>query len=165
MFLLDLRIYLAQIIGCKNLCYSIWSLVVAGRVLWYRVFLSICPSIRPFVCPSVGHFLGIFSLVFLNFGMLLETHLKLCVTELDFMEETFLLPKMGKWNKNGQKTGIFEYIEKCHYVLLNFNYNENLYYLLCSCTNPIFTKIFVSEVKAKMFSTSPIAGFFNQQFL
>ena len=61
--------------------------------------------------------------------MLLETHLKLCVTELDFMEETFLLPKMGKWNKNGQKTGIFEYIEKCHYVLLNFNYMK--IYIIC----------------------------------
>ena len=73
--------------------------------------------------------------------------------------------KNGKMEQKWAEKGIFEYIEKCHYVLLNFNYNENLYYLLCSCTNPIFSKIFVSEVKAKMFSTSPIAGFFNQQFL
>ena len=44
-------------------------------------------------------------------------------------------------------------------------YNENLYYLLCSCTNPIFRKIFVPEIWAKMFSANQIAQFFNQPYL
>ena len=44
-------------------------------------------------------------------------------------------------------------------------YNENLYYLLCSCTNPIFMKIFIPEIWAKMFSANQIAGFFNQPYL
>ena len=44
-------------------------------------------------------------------------------------------------------------------------HNEDLYYLLCSCTNPIFGKIFVPEILAKMFSANQIAGFFNQLYL
>ena len=43
--------------------------------------------------------------------------------------------------------------------------NENLYYLLCSCTNPIFGKILVPEIWAKMFSANQVAGFFVQPYL
>ena len=40
---------------------------------------------------------------------MLETHIKLCVTELDFQE------KSGKMGQKWAKTGFFEYIEKfCH---------------------------------------------------
>ena len=47
--------------------------------------------------------------------MMLETLMKLCVTEPDFLEKIFLPKKLGKWAKNGSKTGFFEYIEKfCH---------------------------------------------------
>ena len=38
-------------------------------------------------------------------------------------------------------------------------------YLLCSCTNPIFGKLFVLEMWTKMFSANQIAGFFNQSYL
>ena len=48
---------------------------------------------------------------------------------------------------------------------MNLIYNENLYYLLCFCTNPILGKIFVFEIWAKMFSVSQIAGFFNRPYL
>ena len=44
-------------------------------------------------------------------------------------------------------------------------YNENLHDLLCSCTTATSRKIFVSEIWAKMFSASQIAGFFNQPYL
>ena len=37
--------------------------------------------------------------------------------------------------------------------------------MLCSCTNPIFGKILVPEIWAKMFSNKEIAGFFNQPYL
>ena len=43
--------------------------------------------------------------------------------------------------------------------------NENLYYLLSSCTNPILGKILVYEIWTKMFSADQIAGFFNQPYL
>ena len=46
---------------------------------------------------------------------MLETHMKLCVTQPDFPEKNFFAPKIGKWHKNGAKTGFLEYIEKfCH---------------------------------------------------
>ena len=93
---------------------------------------------------------------------MLETHMKLCVTESDFLEKKFLPKNLGKWTKNGPKTGFFESTERFgHSFLLNLCYSENLYYLLCSCTNPIFGKIFVPEIWAKMFSANQTAGFFN----
>ena len=46
---------------------------------------------------------------------MLETYMKLCITELDFQEKKFLPKKIGKWAKNGPKTVFFEDIEKfCH---------------------------------------------------
>ena len=48
---------------------------------------------------------------------------------------------------------------------MKMKFNENLYYLLCSCTNPIYGKIFVPEIWAKMFLANQIAGFFNQPYL
>ena len=44
--------------------------------------------------------------------MVLETQMKLYVTELDFLEKNFLTPKLGKWTKNGPETGFYEFIEK-----------------------------------------------------
>ena len=44
-------------------------------------------------------------------------------------------------------------------------YNGNLYYLLCSCTNPIFGKIFVPGIWVKMFSVNQFAEFLNQPYL
>ena len=41
-------------------------------------------------------------------------------------------------------------------------YNEDLYYLLCSCTNPISGKILVPEIWTKIYSANQIPGFFNQ---
>ena len=93
--------------------------------------------------------------------MVLENHMKLCMAELDFPEKKFLPPKLGKWTKSG----LFKFIEKfCHYFLLNLFCNQNFYHLLCSSTNPIFGKIFVTEIWAKMLSANQIAKFFNQPY-
>ena len=64
-----------------------------------------------------------------------------------FFRKKFFAQKLGKWAKNGPKTGFLQFIRKFgHYILLNLIYNENLYYLLFSCTNPIFGKIFGPEI-------------------
>ena len=63
----------------------------------------------------------------------------------------------------GQKQGFLNLLENL--FLLNLTYNENLYYLLCFYTSPIFGKIFVLEIWAKMFSVNQIAGFSNQPYL
>ena len=75
----------------------------------------------------------------------------------------------GLWHiipKMGQKQGFLKFIEKFgHWSSLNLFNNESLYYFLCSCKNPIFGKIFVSEILAKMFSANQIAGFICHPYL
>ena len=44
--------------------------------------------------------------------MVLETPMKLCMTELDFLGKFFLPQKLGKWIQNEPKTGFFEFIGK-----------------------------------------------------
>ena len=44
--------------------------------------------------------------------MVLETHMKLCVTEPEFPEKCSLPQKLGKWTQNEPKTGFFEFIGK-----------------------------------------------------
>ena len=65
----------------------------------------------------------------------------------------------------GQKQGFFNLLKIWSLIFTEFVYNEDLCYLLCSCTNPIFWKDLVPEILAKMLSASQIAGFLNQLFL
>ena len=59
--------------------------------------------------------------------MVLESNVKLCVTEPGFQGKFFWPPKMGKLTQNGPKTGILQFIGKFgHRFLLDLNYNENL---------------------------------------
>ena len=44
--------------------------------------------------------------------MVLQTHMKMRVTEPDFLEKTFFASKIGKMDQNGPKIGFFEFIEK-----------------------------------------------------
>ena len=98
--------------------------------------------------------------------MVLETNMKLYATEPDFLEKIFLLQNLGKWTKNGPKTGIFEFIETFgHSFLLNLFYNKNLYYFLCPGTNPIFRKIFVPEIWAKCSQPIRLQDFLINHFL
>ena len=43
--------------------------------------------------------------------MVLETHMKLCVTEPDFLENFFFAPKLEKGPKMGPKQGFFSLLE------------------------------------------------------
>ena len=72
------------------------------------------------------------------------------VTEPDFPEEWLMVPKMG------QKHASLEFTDKIgHEVLLTF------YYLLCYCRNPIYEKILVRGICAKMFSGNHFQGIFH----
>ena len=44
-------------------------------------------------------------------------------------------------------------------------YNDSLYYLLYSCTDPIFGRNVVPEILAKMLSANQIARFSNQLYM
>ena len=103
---------------------------------WPEWFCETGPAVFPSFCPSVLPSVRVYSWnciisFFLNFGTVLEIYMKLCVTEADFPEKNFLLRKLGKWTKNGPKTGFFEFIEKfCHYLLLTLPYDE-IYFICC----------------------------------
>ena len=76
-------------------CYStavllVGPLAAARRVLWNRV----CPSFHPAIFLDV--FLELDHLISLNFSMVLETLIKLCVTDLDILEKLFLPPRFWK---------------------------------------------------------------------
>ena len=78
--------------------------------------------------------------------MVLEISVKLCVTAGFSRKKNFVL-KIGKVDQNWAKnSGFFNLLKNLVIFLLNLFYNENLYYLLCSCINPIFGKIFVPEI-------------------
>lgn len=51
------------------------------------------------------------------------------------------------------------------YFLLNFLYNGNWYYLLCSCLSPIYGKHLATEIWAEMLSANQMAGLLNQLYL
>ena len=75
----------------------------------------------------------------------------------------FFLPQ--KSGKMGQKPGFLNLLKN---LVISFYWICSImktYYLLCSCTNPVFGKIFVPGVWAKMFSANQIARFLNQPFL
>ena len=98
--------------------------VVAGRTPWgRRVFPSF---VSPSLCPGV--FLELDHEFFLNFGMVLETQMKR-VAESDFLEKTFLAPKLRIWSTLGQ-TNFFEFIEKFGLI----------FYWICSIICSIFTE-------------------------
>ena len=44
--------------------------------------------------------------------MVLENHVKLCMTDLNFPEKIFMPRKSEAWAKNRPRTGFFEVIEK-----------------------------------------------------
>ena len=72
---------------------------------------SVLPSFRSFLCP--GNFLELYHQFFLNFCMMLQTRMKLCVTA-GLSGKTFQLKNLGKWIKwikNGPETRFFEFIE------------------------------------------------------
>ena len=88
--------------------------------------------------------------------MVLETFMK-----HDFLERLFCPKNLG----NEPKVIFLNLKIKSGYrFLLNLFYNENLYYLLCSCAKPIFGKNLFLEIYAKIFSTNKFAGFLNQLF-
>ena len=102
----------------------------------------------------VGIFLKLYHQFFKNFGMVLETYMKLCLMKLNFLDFFFFFfaPKIGRWAPKLASKQRFYNLFK-------------LYYLLCFCSNPRFGQIFVLEIWVKVCSAKQIAGFFDQPYL
>ena len=130
--------------------WSIFSFFFwCAKIVLIRVW-KIGP-VHPSIYPSFWVFSWNWIIsIFLNSGMMLGTYIKLCVT------------KPGFWNKGKMGTK-YSFLELLKNVVINFFwilfYNESLYYLQYSCTNPIFGKNQVPEIFARMLS-----GFLNQQY-
>ena len=131
--------------------YFIEPLAVARRVVLNRV----CPSFRQSFHLS-WYFLGIVSLIFSKFWHGGRILCEVVHGRSRFSGKIFFTTRIGRMGPKWAKNLV---------ILLSLIYNENLYYLLCSCTNPIFEKIFVPEIWAKMFSAIQIAGLFNLPYL
>ena len=84
---------------------------------------------------------------FLDFGMVLETYMKFCVTGLNFLKWFYLSQKLWKQPKNR--------------VFLNWVCNKSLYYLLYCCTNHIFRKSLVSDKWSKILLASHIEKYLS----
>ena len=98
----------------------------------------VCPSFRPSFHLS-GCFLGIVLLIFSKFWHGARIPCEVVRDRVGFFGKKCFVPKIGKM---GQKQVFFQFIGKFgHQFSLNLIYNENLYYLLCPCTNPISVKI------------------------
>ena len=113
------------------------------------ILLPVYPSFR-----LSGCFCGIVSLVFSKFWHGARSPYEVVHDRAGFSRNFFFAPKIEKM---GQKHGFLDLLK--NWFLLNLFYDENLYYLLCSCINHIFGKILVPEIWAKMFSANQIADF------
>ena len=128
---------------------------MAGRNLWTSVCLFFCLPVLP-----SRSFLRIGSLVFSAMqhsvrGACVDIYVFFFWTRC-FLKNNFA-HKMGKM---GQKC--IKFIGKfSHYFFLNLFYNESLYYLLYSGTDPIFGKNLVPEIWPKMLLASQITRFLD----
>ena len=127
--------------------------------------LSALPSFCPSVLPYRSFYWDWLTSSFLNSAWCQEP----CVVECDrarFFEKNLVAQKRGKMGKKWPKIGLFKFIRKFSpQFFWNLVYNESLYYLLYSCTNPIFGKNLVPEIWVKMLLVNQIAGFLNQLYL
>ena len=111
---------------------------------------SVCPSVSPSVL--LGHLLGIVSLFFLNFGMVLETSMAFCVTKPDFLEK----------KKKGFLSLLKNLVSHFYWVCSVMK----IYFICCVPAQiPYLGKFIVPEIWAKIFSANQIARFFNQPYL
>ena len=130
-----------QNVSWRNIQLIFGPPAVAWRVLWNSVCLSFCQSF----CLA-GTFTWNCFIVFSKFWHgARNLYGILCDKAWFSWKKKNLLQKLSKWTKNVPKTGFFEFIEKFgQSFLLSLFCNEDLFYLLCSCTNPLFGKIYCS---------------------
>ena len=126
---------------------------------------SVCPSVSPSVL--LGHLLGIVSLFFLNFGMVLETSMAFCVTKPDFLEKKKICYKnWANGPKMCQKQGFLSLLKN---LVSHFYWVcsvMKIYFICCVPAQiPYLGKFIVPEIWAKIFSANQIARFFNQPYL
>ena len=106
------RVFLNLLKNCVNNFYSICAIMKTD--ITYCVPAQI-PYLGKFLFPSIypGIFLELYHQFFLNFGMVLETCKKLCVTELDVLEKRFCPQNWKNGPKLGQKRVFLNLFKNC----------------------------------------------------
>ena len=97
-----------------------------------------------------GHFLESHSLIFLIFGMVIETQMKLCVEKRDFSRKILLLKITFRF---------WHFSLKLFFAW--FGLKRKFIWFLVPCANSMLEKILVLELWAKMLSIYQISGILN----
>ena len=103
--------------------FLIRPLKVTGRVLWNRVCLSFCPSALLSRC-----FLG--SLLFSKFWHGARNLYQVVHDRARFSWKKIFPQKLGKWTKNGPKTGFFNLFYK-FVITFYWSYAIMKIYIIC----------------------------------
>ena len=136
---------LVQKIKIENLSWNlVFQLIRICRIQWWHSFYwTPCDSWKgPSILSSVllsKRFLAIV-LVFSEYWHSARNPYEVVCDWAEFSQKKFFCPKIWENGpKMGQKQGFLNLSKDLVFnFLLNLFYNENLYYLLCSSTNPIF---------------------------
>ena len=106
--------------------------------------------------PLPGCFLRIISLAFSKFWHGARSPYEVVRDRAGFFGKNFCCSK--NW-ESGPKIRFFEFVEIRSSFLLNLFYNENLYYWLRSCTNPVFGKKLFLRYRVKYFQIIRLQDF------
>ena len=114
-------------------------LVAEGSNKVGSVCPSVCPSAFLSFCPSIclGVFLELCYLFFLNFGIVLQSYVKLFVTELVFPGKFFFPKNWENGPKTGQKQGFFNWLEN---LAINFYWIWSVIKIYIICCVPALIK-------------------------
>ena len=98
--------------------------------------------------------------------MVLETYMKLCITEPDFWRKKILPPRLGKWTKNGPKHVFFNLLKN---LIINVCWICSKIYIMCSVPAqiPYLVKVLFMRYGAKCSQPMKLQDFliFNQPYL
>ena len=125
-----------------------WKILVA----WLYSGIIVLPSVLPSFCLS-SHFLGIAALAFLNFGMVLDMSMKLCMIEQEscawqsWIFWIFLPQKLGKWTKNWPKQGFLSLLKNLVAIFYWICYIMKIHIICCVPAQISYLgKFFVLEI-------------------
>ena len=141
-FLVLLSSFKVALWNCDHYLSGMFSIIFFGPPLVsegsYKIG-SVCPSVCPFAflpfCPSIcpGVFLELHYLFFLNFGIVQQSHVKLCMTELVFPVKFFFPKNWENGPKKGQKQGFFNWLEN---LAINFYWIWSVIKIYIMCCVP-----------------------------
>ena len=97
--------------------------------------------------------------------MVLETLIKLYLTEPDFLEKVFLTQKLGEMGQNRPKIGFLDLKKKFGHSFHWICSTMKMYMICCIPAQTLYLRKILFMKQAKTLPANQIAGFSNQPFL